>query len=120
MTKNFLRYFFKWAGVAAVLWAGVVSSAQAQLAVYSFTAARGNEESYQVDAQPLNATFTPMKRGAGVSPVPAAEAFAASSWTAAATPDAADYFSFSVQPAKGYVVRLDNFILDEKRSSTLR
>ncbi|QDA59263.1 T9SS type A sorting domain-containing protein [Hymenobacter jejuensis] len=118
MTKNFFRNFTKTAGVAAVLWAGAVSAAQAQLAVYSFTAARGNEESYQVDAQPLNATFTPMTRGAGVAPTPAADAFAAIGWTSAAAPDAADYFSFSVQPAKGYVIRLDNFILDEKRSAT--
>ncbi|MCR5886966.1 T9SS type A sorting domain-containing protein [Hymenobacter sp. J193] len=97
------------------------TAAQAQLGTYSFgttTPSTGDEATYAVDAQPTNATFSPISRGAGVTPSGAGGTFSALGWTLGATPDAADYFSFSVTPAADHKLDLTSITLDERRSGT--
>ncbi|GAA4018200.1 hypothetical protein GCM10022408_34940 [Hymenobacter fastidiosus] len=97
-----------------------VSTAQAQqapLALYSFTGAAGTEATFPADAQPANATFSPMSRGTGVTASAGANTFSATGWSMTAL-DATDYFSFTVQPAGGFSARLDSIVLDERRSGT--
>ncbi|QIX62564.1 T9SS type A sorting domain-containing protein [Hymenobacter lutimineralis] len=96
-------------------------SAQAQLATYSFgttTPSVGNEATYPADAQPANATFSPISRGSGVTPSLGGGAFASTGWTTAATPDVNDYYTFSVTPASGATLNLTSVTLDERRSGT--
>lgn len=93
------------------------SAAQAQIGTYTFTGAAGSEATVAVDAQPINASFSPMSRGAGVTASAGANTFAATNWTLAAL-DVTDYFAFSVQPAAGFQMRLDSVVLDERRSGT--
>jgi len=93
------------------------TAAQAQLTTYSFTMAAGSEATFPPDAQPINATFSPMGRGAGVTASVGANTFAATGWSTMAL-DATDYFTFSVQPATGFQARLDSIVLDERRSSS--
>jgi len=91
--------------------------AHGQIATYSFAGALGSEATYPIDAQPINASFTPMSRGAGVTASAAANTFSASNWSVAGL-DATDYFAFSVQPTVGFRMRLDSLVLDERRSNT--
>ena len=112
-------YTSRWRRLALVATLGLFgTAAHAQLATYSFTGAAGSEPTVAVDAQPINATFSPMSRGAGVTPSAGANTFSAIDWTTGTTPDATDYFSFSVQPATGFQMRLDSILLDERRSGT--
>lgn len=97
---------------------GLSGVAHAQLGTYSFLNSSGDEPTFPVDAQPINAQLSPMSRGAGVTPSTGAGTFAAVDWTTGATPDAADYFSFTAQPAPGFRLRLDSLKLDERRSGT--
>ncbi|MBG8552210.1 T9SS type A sorting domain-containing protein [Hymenobacter guriensis] len=97
------------------------TAAQAQLGTYSFgttTPSTGDEATYAVDAQPTNATFSPISRGTGVTPSGAGGTFSALGWTLGATPDATDYFSFSVTPAADHKLDLTSITLDERRSGT--
>ncbi|SHM18479.1 T9SS type A sorting domain-containing protein [Hymenobacter psychrotolerans] len=111
-------YASPWRRLALVAALGLFSSAaQAQLATYSFLNAAGDEATFPVDAQPINASFSVMSRGAGVTPSAGGGAFAATGWSEGAL-DATDYFSFSVQPATGFQLRLDSLLLDERRSGT--
>lgn len=93
------------------------TAAHAQIATYTFTGAAGSEATVAVDAQPINASFSPMSRGAGVTASAGANTFAATNWSQMAL-DATDYFAFSVQPSVGFQMRLDSLVLDERRSST--
>lgn len=98
---------------------GLVSVANAQtlLGQYTFTGAAGDEVTFPADAQPTNATLSPMSRGTGVTASTGANAFAATGWSTGAL-DATDYFGFSVTPSAGYTLRLDSLRLDERRSGT--
>ncbi|SHJ06070.1 Por secretion system C-terminal sorting domain-containing protein [Hymenobacter daecheongensis DSM 21074] len=118
MSKSYATPLLRRLAVALGLGlSATVAQAQAPLATYSFANAAGNEVTFPVDAQPANATFSPMARGAGVTASAGAGTFAATDWSMAAL-DATDYFSFSVQPGAGFKMRLDSVVLDERRSNT--
>ena len=91
--------------------------AHAQIATYTFAGATGSEATFPVDAQPINASFSPMSRGAGVTASAGGGTFAATNWSLMAL-DATDYFAFLVQPSAGFQMRLDSLVLDERRSNT--
>lgn len=111
-------YSSRWQRLALLAALGLFgTSAQAQLATYSFNNAAGDEATLPADAQPINASFSPMSRGAGVTPSAGAGSISATGWSLAAL-DATDYFAFTVQPASGFQVRLDSLVLDERRSGT--
>ncbi|MBC6697888.1 Calx-beta domain-containing protein [Hymenobacter puniceus] len=111
-------YSSRWQRLALLAALGLFgTTAQAQLATYSFTNATGDEATLPADAQPINASFSPMSRGAGVTPSAGAGSISATGWSLAAL-DATDYFAFTVQPATGFQVRLDSLVLDERRSGT--
>ncbi|KAA9332365.1 T9SS type A sorting domain-containing protein [Hymenobacter busanensis] len=97
---------------------GVPGVAQAQLVSFSFAGALGSETSLPPNAQPAAATASAMTRGAGLTPSLAGNSISAADWTTAASPDPADYFAFSIQPAPGSVLRLDSLRFDERRSGT--
>jgi hypothetical protein len=88
------------------------------LVTYSFPNSAGSEASFPADAQPANATASTMTRGTGLTPTAAAGAFSADSWTTAASIDANDYFTFSLNPNAGFSMTLTQLILDERRSGT--
>lgn len=111
-------YTSRWQRLALLAALGLFgTAAQAQLATYSFTGAAGNELTLPADAQPANAAFSAMSRGAGVTASAGANAIVATGWSMAAL-DATDYFAFSVQPAAGFQARLDSLVLDERRSGS--
>ncbi|WBO85054.1 T9SS type A sorting domain-containing protein [Hymenobacter yonginensis] len=112
-------YSSRWQRLALLAALGLfgTTAAQAQLATYSFNNAAGDEATLPADTQPSNASFSPMSRGAGLTPSPGAGSFSATGWSVAAL-DATDYFAFTVQPASGFQVRLDSLVLDERRSGT--
>ncbi|HEX8427228.1 T9SS type A sorting domain-containing protein [Hymenobacter sp.] len=93
------------------------TAAHAQIATYTFTGATGSEATVAVDAQPINASFSSMSRGTGVTASAGANTFAATNWSQTAL-EATDYFAFSVQPSVGFQMRLDSLVLDERRSGT--
>ena len=94
-------YSSRWQRLALLAALGLFgTSAQAQLATYSFNNAAGDEATLPADAQPINASFSPMSRGAGVTPSAGAGSISATGWSMAAL-DATDYFAFTVQPASG-------------------
>lgn len=115
MKKLYTFRFHKLALLSAIGF--YASAAHAQIATYTFTNALGSEATVAVDAQPINASFSPMSRGTGVTASANANTFAATNWSLAAL-DANDYFAFSVQPSAGFQMRLDSLLLDERRSGT--
>lgn len=88
-----------------------------QLGIYTFTGAAGNEATFPVDAQPADATFSDMSRGAGVTPGTAANAFSASGWSTA-TLDTSDYYNFDITANGPDLLTLTNLNFSERRSST--
>jgi DNA/RNA endonuclease YhcR with UshA esterase domain len=88
------------------------------LGVYTFTGAAGDEATFPVDAQPANGTFSPMRRGGGLTPSLSANRFSATGWTMATAPDTAQYFSFRLTTANGFQADLDSLVFDERRSAT--
>lgn len=95
----------------------VHAQAATQLATYTFTGATGSEATFPADAQPSNASFSAMSRGAGVTASAGANAFVATGWATMGL-DATDYFTFTIQPNTGFQLRLDSLVLDERRSGT--
>jgi len=90
----------------------------AQLGIYTFTGAAGNEATFPVDAQPAHATFSSMSRGTGTTPATAADALNASGWTTGASYDPDDYYEFTLTPEGGYSLTLTNLAFAERRSAT--
>ncbi len=128
-----MRTFFsrRWLGAAATMAFLAVAPAFAQsscnfpvfpeavvLGQYSFTGAVGDEATYAVDAQPTNGTFSPMRRGAGVTPSVGANAFSGTNWTVASAPDTAQYYAFRLTAATGQSLDLDSLVFSERRSLT--
>ncbi len=90
----------------------------AQLIVYSFTGAAGNELLLPPDAQPAHAVASPMSRGPGLAPSASADTFSASGFTTGGVLDPSDYYTFTVTPNPGYEMTLTGLELDERRSGT--
>ncbi len=91
--------------------------AQGVIGTYTFTGAAGNEVTFPVDAQPTNATFSPMRRGTGVTPSASANRFAATGFTLDSVAlDTAQYFAFRVTAASGFQLNLDSLTFTERRS----
>lgn len=110
------RTFSSW-GVSAFLLAANLAGAQ-QIGIYTFPGSAGNEATFPVDAQPANATFSDMSRGAGVAnSATAAGAFNASGWTTGAI-DLTDYYEFTITPGATFSLSLTNLGFAERRSGT--
>jgi len=88
-----------------------------QLGIYTFTGSAGSETTFPVDAQPGNAVFSSMSRGAGITASAGAGTFSATAWSLGAL-DATDYFEFSITPDGGFSVTLTNLAFSERRSNT--
>ncbi|SFC28885.1 Por secretion system C-terminal sorting domain-containing protein [Flexibacter flexilis DSM 6793] len=99
----------------------ITSSLAQPLGIYGFGGNTNVTDTWPVNVQPLNATFSPFSRGPGIlKPASAGTngAFTASRWTLAATRNDSDYYQFSVKPIVGKKVQLDSLILDEARSAS--
>jgi hypothetical protein len=106
------------AAMAAVgLYFLVVLTADAHL-IYSFEGAQGNEETSLPDAQPASGIATPMRRGPGLIPDTATNAFNARSWTSGSSIDPDDYFAFSIRPKPEFQFTPTVLKIDERGSST--
>lgn len=89
----------------------------AQIGIYTFTGATGDEATLPVDTQPSNAVFSVMSRGSGLTASAAANTFSASGWTTGAL-DTNDYYEFSITPADGASATYTNLSFTERRSGT--
>jgi hypothetical protein len=94
-----------------------VNSLFAQIITFSFTGAAGNEATFAVDSQPVNAVASDMGRGTGVNASSASGTFSANSWSMGGL-DINDYFTFSLTPDPGFQLTLTQLQLDERRSGT--
>ena len=92
--------------------------ARAQIVVFSFNGAAGNELTLAPDAQPTFATVDSMSRGSGLTASSSAGTFSSSAWTTGSSPEVSDYYSFSITPIDGTLLTLSSLTLDERRSST--
>ena len=101
----------------AFLWFAPLA-ARSQIVVFSFNGAAGSELTIAPDAQPTYATVSSMSRGTGLTASSSAGTFSSSGWTTSSSPDAADYYSFSIAPNDGGQLSLSTLTLDERRSST--
>ena len=98
--------------------AGLQCAASAQLVVFSFDGASGNESMFAVDSQPANGVVSAMRRGSGVNPSSGSGAFSSRSWSTNSAIDLTDYYRFSITPSNGYQLDLTSLELDERRSGT--
>ena len=98
--------------------AGLQCAASAQLVVFSFDGASGNESMFAVDSQPANGVVSAMRRGSGVNPSSGSGAFSSRSWSTNNAIDLTDYYRFSITPNDGYQLDLTSLELDERRSGT--
>jgi hypothetical protein len=116
-----MKYKIKGITMAVLVSSGIGSSittSEAALITYSFTGSSGNEASLAPDSQTAHLTASNITRGSGLNTASGAGTFAASGWTLGNSPDANDYFSFTLTPESGYVLSLTQLILDERRSLT--
>lgn len=65
-----------------------------------------------------NATFSNLTRGSGLTAASLANAFNSSGWTTAATPDANDYYEFTITPSAGFQFSATELRVGLQRSST--
>ncbi|MEQ1606899.1 MAG: kelch repeat-containing protein [Pyrinomonadaceae bacterium] len=65
-----------------------------------------------------NVTFSTLTRGSGLSLSGAANAFSSSNWTGAASPDANDYYEFTIAPNAGYQFSASELRIGLQRSGT--
>lgn len=98
--------------------AGLQCATSAQLIMFSFGGASGNEETFAVDSQPANGSVSAMSRGIGVNASSGSGAFSSRSWSTNSTIDLTDYYRFSITPNDGYQLDLTSLELDERRSGT--
>lgn len=98
--------------------AGLQCAAFAQLIMFSFNGAGGNEATFAVDSQPANGTVSAMSRGSGLNPSSGSGTFSSRSWSTNSTVDLTDYYRFSITPSNGYQLDLTSLELDERRSGT--
>lgn len=98
--------------------AGLQCAASAQLIMFSFDGASGNEAMFAADSQPANGMVSVMSRGSGVNPSSGSGAFSARSWSTNNAIDLTDYYRFSITPNDGYQLNLTSLELDERRSGT--
>ncbi len=104
------------AGLAA---AAPAAHAQGVIGTYSFTGAVGDEFTFPVDAQPTNATFSPARRGSGLTPSVSANRFAATGFTLdSVARDTAQYFAFRLTATGTARIDLDSLTFVERRSGT--
>ncbi|MCS1408176.1 MAG: hypothetical protein M2R45_01346 [Verrucomicrobia subdivision 3 bacterium] len=89
----------------------------AQLILFDFDGAAGNETSFGAVSQPTNGTVSEITRGSGIIASPASGTFSARSWSSESI-DLDDYFSFSIEPDPGFQLNLSSLELDERRSAT--
>ncbi len=101
-----------------VAMAGLQCAASAQLIMFSFDGASGNEATFAVDSQPANGMVSAMSRGNGVNTSSGSGDFSARSWSTNSTIDLTDYYRFSIAPNDGYQLNLTSLELDERRSGT--
>lgn len=93
--------------------------AWAQIVLFSFPSASGNEASFPPDPpSAANATVSNLSRGTGLTPQNAANAFNSSAWTTATSLGLDDYYAFSIEPNPGFQMTLASLVLDERRSFT--
>ena len=98
--------------------AGLQCAASAQLVMFSFDGASGNESMFAADSQPANGVVSAMRRGSGVNPSSGSGAFSSRSWSTNSAIDLTDYYRFSITPSNGYQLDLTSLELDERRSGT--
>ena len=84
--------------------------------VYDFTGSLGNEATFPVKAQPMNAMASVFGRGSGVGTAGGSDYFAARDWSEEEDIDLQDYYSFSITPDPGFLLNLTELELDYRRS----
>jgi len=84
------------------------------LAQYTFDGARGNESALSPTTQLAHTVVSKMHRGSGVQASPMKDAFGADGWTKLATPDAHQYFEFTVAPESGWALNLSRLVIGEQ------
>jgi hypothetical protein len=87
----------------------------AQLVLYSFDGAGGNETGFSSSLHAEHAIVGDITRGSGLGVSSGANAFSAKSWSTGVL-DGNDYFGFSLSPDVGYQLSLSVFEIDERRS----
>ena len=91
---------------------------QAQLILYNFAGAAGNEVAFPANFSVEHLHAGLLTRGSGLTPTASADTFSSSGFTLAGAPDANDYYAFTLAPDDGYQMSLSGLELDERRSST--
>jgi hypothetical protein len=89
----------------------------AQLVLYSFDGASGNENVFSSSLHADHASAGDLSRGSGLGVSSGANAFSARSWSTGAL-DENDYYGFSLSPDVGYQLSLSAFEIDERRSGS--
>ena len=104
-----------------ICWVALLGGAKgvlaAQLILYDFTGAAGNEDSFGPAFQPGNGNVSDIGRGSGLGASTATSAFSARSWSTDAL-DLDDYFGFSISPNEGFEMNLMTLEFDERRSGS--
>lgn len=103
--------------ICSLLTAGSFCSLAAQLVLFSFDDASGDESQFSASSHVDHLSVGSMTRGSGLNASAAADAFGGRSWSTAGL-DLDDYFEFSVSPAVGYELDLTSIRLDERRSGS--
>jgi hypothetical protein len=85
---------------------------------YDFSGQPGNQASTSGFSSSLSLAASAVTRGSGLTAVAGANSINSSGWTTAATPDANDYYEFTLTPAIGFAFNVDTIALRERRSNT--
>lgn len=101
----------------AFLALGFLADAQT-IQVYGFQGAAGNEATLPPNGQPTNGTLSNIRRGSGILPNNAVNAFSSLGFSMASSIDTADYYEFQIKSNSGYVLNLDSIVVSERRSNT--
>jgi len=104
-----------------LVWVVMVGSCRgllaAQLVLYSFDGAGGNEAGFSSSLQADHAIVGDITRGNGLGVSSASNAFSARSWSTGDL-DGNDFFGFSISPDAGFQLSLSAFEIDERRSGS--